>query len=188
VTIPIYMDVHVPSAVTEGLRRQGHDVVTAQDDGADRLSDDALLDRATELGRLLFTQDDDLLRIAAQRQAAGRSFAGVLYAHQLAMGIGPLIGDIDLVLSVAAHAELISRVTPLAPALSELCTLQRRMLGVRPCPHPPKTPLFPPKPRGCGPLRGRLFVDTPAPVVQNQPSCPRRPFRADATHALPWCG
>jgi hypothetical protein len=88
-------------------------VVTAQDDGADRLSDDALLDRATDLGRLLFTQDDDLLCIAAQRQAAGQSFVGVLYAHQLAMGIGPLIGDIDLVLSVSAPDDLAGRVTHL---------------------------------------------------------------------------
>ncbi|WP_197526621.1 DUF5615 family PIN-like protein [Botrimarina colliarenosi] len=107
------MDVHVPSAVSEGLRRLGHDVLTAQADGADRLTDDALLDRATELGRMLFTQDDDLLRIAAGRQSSGQTFTGVLYAHQLAAGIGPLVNDLDLVLQVCDLREIAGRVTHL---------------------------------------------------------------------------
>lgn len=58
----LYMDVHVPYAVTTGLRLRGVDVLTAQEDGASELDDPALLDRATELGRVLYTQDDDLLR------------------------------------------------------------------------------------------------------------------------------
>jgi len=113
VPIPLYVDVHIPAAVTQGLVRLGHDVVTAQADGSDRLPDGALLDRATEQGRPLFTQDDDLLRIAAQRQAAGVAFAGVIYAHQLSAGIGPLIADLDLVLRACEPAELADRVTHL---------------------------------------------------------------------------
>lgn len=35
----LYMDVHVPSAVTEGLRRRGVDVLTSQEDGT-RAADD----------------------------------------------------------------------------------------------------------------------------------------------------
>ena len=61
------MDVHVHAAITEGLRLRGVDVLTAQEDGGRRLRDPALLDRATALGRVLFTQDDDLLREAAER-------------------------------------------------------------------------------------------------------------------------
>lgn len=60
----IFMDVHVRRAVTEGLRLRGVDVLTAQEDGTRRLADPLLLDRANELGRVLFTQDDDLLREA----------------------------------------------------------------------------------------------------------------------------
>jgi hypothetical protein len=41
------MDVHIPLAITEGLRRRGIDVLTAQQDGAHRLEDDLLLQRAT---------------------------------------------------------------------------------------------------------------------------------------------
>jgi predicted nuclease of predicted toxin-antitoxin system len=61
----------------------GVDVLTAQEDGTTRLDDDKLLDRALELGRVLFTQDDDLLNeTALLRQRRGLPFAGVIYAHQ----------------------------------------------------------------------------------------------------------
>ena len=78
-----YMDVHVPSAVTVGLRRRDVDVMTSQEDGTQEADDVALLQRATDLGRALFTQDDDLLAIAASWQQEGREFAGVVYSHQL---------------------------------------------------------------------------------------------------------
>lgn len=76
------MDVHVRQAVTEALRLRGVEVVTAQADNAARLLDPQLLDRAMALGRVLFTQDEDLLAEATRRQRAGESFAGVVYAHQ----------------------------------------------------------------------------------------------------------
>ena len=75
--------VHVRRAVTEGLRLRGVYVLTAQEDGARELSDPELLDRADALSRLLFTQDNDLLREAKARQNTGKPFAGVVYAHQL---------------------------------------------------------------------------------------------------------
>ena len=65
--VSLYMDHHVPSAITEGLRKRGVDVLTAEEDGAARLDDDPLLDRATSLGRVLFSQDQDLLAIAHRR-------------------------------------------------------------------------------------------------------------------------
>lgn len=55
------MDVHVRRAVTGGLRLRQVDVLTAQEDGASALPDAALLSRAQALGRVLFTQDFDLL-------------------------------------------------------------------------------------------------------------------------------
>jgi len=66
-SVRLYMDVHVRRTVTAGLRLRGVDVMTAQEDGAGELLDPELLDRATELGRVLFTQDDDLLREAKRR-------------------------------------------------------------------------------------------------------------------------
>jgi Domain of unknown function (DUF5615) len=52
--VSIYMDVHVPRAITVELRRRVVDVLTAQDDGAARLPDPELLDRSSALGRVLF--------------------------------------------------------------------------------------------------------------------------------------
>ena len=64
----LYMDVHVPMAVTETLRRRGLDILTSQDDGTATRDDEGLLARAAELGRVLFSQDQDFLRIAAEWQ------------------------------------------------------------------------------------------------------------------------
>jgi hypothetical protein len=105
------MDVHVPAAITFGLRRRGIDVVTSQEDGTDRWPDDRLLNRSTELGRVLFSQDDDVLALAAQWQRQSQAFGGVIYAHQLSAGIGTLVKDLELVLSCCTAAELANRVT-----------------------------------------------------------------------------
>jgi hypothetical protein len=63
-----------------GLRLRGVEVLTAQEDGTSRLADPDLLNRATELGRVLFSQDEDLLREATLRQRQGTSFAGAVCA------------------------------------------------------------------------------------------------------------
>jgi hypothetical protein len=65
-TMPLYMDHHVPKAITVGLRLRDVDVITAYEDGTDQFGDDLLLERAHKMGRALFTQDDDLLEEAAK--------------------------------------------------------------------------------------------------------------------------
>lgn len=104
--VALYMDVHVHRAITDGLRQRGIDVLTAQEDGADRLDDDELLDRSTERGRVLFTFDDDLLREARRRQAEGIPFAGVIYVHLLRISIGTCIDELELIARVAEPDEL----------------------------------------------------------------------------------
>jgi hypothetical protein len=49
------MDHHVHSGITKGLRRRGIDVLTAGEDGRASVPDEVLLERATELGRVVFT-------------------------------------------------------------------------------------------------------------------------------------
>jgi Domain of unknown function (DUF5615) len=63
-SVSLYFDVHVPYAITFGLRLRGVDVLTSQEDGTREVDDDVLLDRATALGRVLFSQDKDLLLTA----------------------------------------------------------------------------------------------------------------------------
>lgn len=110
-TVKLYMDVHVRRAVTEGLRSRGVDVLTAQEDGAGEYSDSRLLDRATELGRVLFTQDDDLLREATVRQQSRTAFAGVIYAHQLNVTIGQCVDELELITKVSDPEEWLNRST-----------------------------------------------------------------------------
>lgn len=71
--LAVYMDVHVPASISEGLRRKLIDVRTAQDDSAGRMSDDETLTRATAVGRVLFTQDTDFLEIASRWQRQGQA-------------------------------------------------------------------------------------------------------------------
>ena len=108
-SVRLYVDVHVRRAITEGLRLRRVDVLTAQEDGAREFDDPDLLDRATALGRVLFTQDDDLLREAKRRQQTGKTFTGIIYAHQLNITIGQCITDLELLAQASEPAEWSNR-------------------------------------------------------------------------------
>ena len=95
--IALYMDHHVPRAITVGLRLRGVDVLTAYEDGASEQDDPQLLDRANMLERVLFTQDDDFLVEATRRQKGGVFFRGVIYAHQLRISVGRCIHDLEII-------------------------------------------------------------------------------------------
>lgn len=109
-SVKLYMDVHVKRAVSDGLRRRGVDVLTAQAAGTDRLNDADLLDHATSLARVLFSQDDDLLREATMRQQNDQHFAGVVYAHQLNITIGQTIQDLELIAKLYQPEDIENRV------------------------------------------------------------------------------
>ena len=105
-SLGLYMDVHVPAAVTDGLRRRGVDVLASQEDGTRETDDPKLLRRATELERVLFSQDEDLLRVATDWQRTGQPFAGLVFAHQLGMSIGRCIEDLELIAGCCLEEEL----------------------------------------------------------------------------------
>jgi predicted nuclease of predicted toxin-antitoxin system len=104
--VRLYMDVHIPAAITDALRHRGVDVLTAQEDGTRRLLDHQLLDRAMVLGRALFTEDDDLLAEAAGRQARGEPFAGVIYTRHRQLRIGRCVDDLELIAKVYTSEEM----------------------------------------------------------------------------------
>ena len=110
VSLQLYMDEHVPSAITEGLRQRGVEVLTAQEDGQGGVDDPVLLDRATALGRVLFTQDTDLLAEGTRRQQAGEPFAGVVYAHQVRVTIGRCVQDLELLAGASGPGELVGQI------------------------------------------------------------------------------
>jgi predicted nuclease of predicted toxin-antitoxin system len=109
-SVGLYMDVQVPYAITIGLRLRGIDVLTAQDDGTTQLADPDLLERARALGRALFTQDHDFLRVASDWRHHGQGFAGIIYAHQAEVTISRCINDLELIAKVYELEDLTDRV------------------------------------------------------------------------------
>jgi len=105
-----YMDVHVPAAITQGLRRRGIEVITSQEDGTREVSDEELLTRATELQRVLVSQDEDLLVVTAQWQNVGRIFAGLIFMPQEGGSIGRYVDDLELIGVCCTESEMQMRV------------------------------------------------------------------------------
>ena len=110
-SVSLYMDVHIPRPITRGLRRRSVEVLTAQEDGTAQWQDCDLLNRASKLDRVLFSQDEDLLAEAALRQREGIRFAGVIYAPQLALSIGQFIDELELIAKAGESADFADRVT-----------------------------------------------------------------------------
>jgi hypothetical protein len=106
----LYMDVHVNAAITAGLRRREIEVITAQDDGSSRFEDSKLIDRATALGYVLFSQDEDFLAIVRQRQSSSVFFAGLIYGHQLAATVGKYVLDLEVVCKVLEPQDMVNRI------------------------------------------------------------------------------
>ncbi len=100
------MDEHVPRAITIGLRLRGIDILTVQEDGLTGMPDPILLDRATKLQRVLFSQDQDFLIEASRRQAKGVAFTGIIYASQLSVSIGECVRDLEIIAEAAEVEDL----------------------------------------------------------------------------------
>ena len=83
--IRFYTDEHVSKAVIRGLRQRGVDVLTVPETGLLGATDEEHLERARAEGRVVFTQDEDFLRL----HAAGLEHAGIAYASQ-----GSSVGEI----------------------------------------------------------------------------------------------
>jgi len=103
--VPLYLDVHVPLAIAEQLRRRGVDVVHAIEGGTNRLEDDKLLELAGRLGRVTVTQDIRFRVMAEDWQRQGRRFAGLFYGHQLTTSIGRWVADLELIAKASTASE-----------------------------------------------------------------------------------
>lgn len=99
------MDVNVSAPITRALRRHGIDVLTAQEDHRARAADPELLDRATSLGRILFTMDADFLVETTRRLHAGLPFATVVYVWTLDASIGRYVEDLLLIAATLTEEE-----------------------------------------------------------------------------------
>lgn len=108
--IGIYCDVHIPEPITAGLRRRGVHVLTAREDGSRRWTDRSLLSRATSLGMMFYTHDDDLLAEANRRSKIGEPFSGVVFSRALASPVGRCIDDLEIIAKSLEPEELKNRI------------------------------------------------------------------------------
>ena len=103
--VSIYLDVHVPLAIAQQLRRRNVDVVHATEEGTQELEDDKLLELATRQGRVVFTQDIGFRVMAEDWQRHGKSFDGLFYGHQLGAAIGQWVADLELIAKASEPGE-----------------------------------------------------------------------------------
>lgn len=108
--IAYYMDENVHGAITKALAKRDVNILRVQDDGYAGRSDSDVLDRATALVRVLFSQDDDLLREATLRQRDGEGFSGLVYAHPMHVSIGQCIEDLAYLAQVGGQEDFANRV------------------------------------------------------------------------------
>jgi predicted nuclease of predicted toxin-antitoxin system len=101
-----HFDEHVGHSIARGLRRRGVDVTTTTDAGLLGASDDEHLDFAMREQRVVFTNDDDFLIIAA----AGRAHAGVMYCEADSRSIGYLIDTLTFFSDELEPDEMMNRV------------------------------------------------------------------------------
>jgi hypothetical protein len=106
--VPFYMDVHVPQAITDQLRRHRVNVLTAGEDSFGEADDEQVLERAMELQRVVFTQDIRFKARAESWLRQGRRFAGLLFGHQLGGTIGQYVRDLRLIDGASDAAEWVN--------------------------------------------------------------------------------
>jgi len=95
--VALYFDVHIDRVIAGQLRLRRVEVLTAQEDGSDRLSDEALLDHASRLGQPIVTHDIRFLAMAENWQRLGRPFCGLIFAHPLQVSIGQCVDDLEII-------------------------------------------------------------------------------------------
>ena len=104
--VALYMDVHIPMAITRQLRLRGVDVAAATEEGTNTSTDDGLLQLATAQGRVMFTHDIRFKALAEGWQRAGKPFAGLVYGHAEGASIGQYVRDLELIAKACEPSEL----------------------------------------------------------------------------------
>ncbi len=103
--IKFYFDEHISSAVSNGLRRRGVDVLTVQAARRNGLPDSEQLAFATEEGRVMVTMDSDFIALAQ----VGKAHAGIAYIHSTT-SIGQQIKSLMLICDVLEPNDMLNHI------------------------------------------------------------------------------
>ncbi len=99
--LKFYTDEHVSSSVVKGLRMRGVDVITTKEAGMLGASDEEHIVFANREGRVIFTQDEDFLKLHSK----GFKHSGIIYAHQRTP-IGDIVRGLMLIYQVLESDEM----------------------------------------------------------------------------------
>lgn len=98
--IRYYTDENVSRAVINGLRQRGVDVLTVPEVARLGATDEEHLVFALEQKRVIFTHDDDFLKLAA-----GKEHAGIVYSSQQ-LPIGDIIRGLMLIYEILTAEDM----------------------------------------------------------------------------------
>ncbi len=99
--IKLYTDEQVSNSIVNGLRLRGIDVVTTKQAGLLGATDEEHIAFAKNQNRVIFTQDDDFLRLHTK----GMKHNGIVYAHHR-IAIGDIIRGLILIQQVLSSDDM----------------------------------------------------------------------------------
>ena len=105
-TIRFHLDENCSRAIADGLRRFGFDVTTTPEVGLLAATDEEQTAHALTAGRVIFTRDEDFLRINALAMA----HAGIAYCRIDSRSVGEIVDRLRLIWEVLEPDEMINRV------------------------------------------------------------------------------
>jgi predicted nuclease of predicted toxin-antitoxin system len=105
-TIRFHLDEHCDPAIAAGLRLHGVDVTTTVEVGLRTAEDDEHIAYGFATNRVVFTQDEDFLRLSA----AGVEHQGIVFCYQQTRSIGQIIAGLLLIWEVYEPEEMVARV------------------------------------------------------------------------------
>ncbi|MEM7119416.1 MAG: DUF5615 family PIN-like protein [Chloroflexota bacterium] len=101
--LKIYTDESVPVAVAAGLKRRGVDAYSARDKDNLSLTDEQQLTYTSVEKMVLFSHDDDFLRLTREWQAVGKTHWGIVYVHQHKLSTGDCIRKLKQFADLLSH-------------------------------------------------------------------------------------
>jgi hypothetical protein len=104
--LSFYLDENLPVAIASQLVSRGIDVVTVRDLNLLGASDESHLQRATEMGRILCTNDSDYVQLATE----GIEHAGIVFGQQDVHYIGEWVKYLELMHAIYTPDEMKNRV------------------------------------------------------------------------------
>ena len=105
-TINFHLDENCAGAIAGGLRRRGIDVTTTPDAALMGVTDEQQAAHCLAARRILFTQDQDFLRL----DAAGVEHAGIVFCAKDTKSIGEIIQRLVLIWEIYEPQEMAGRV------------------------------------------------------------------------------